>query len=362
MQPEGKAETLHNRSAKIEALGNIEIKVKNLSNRNDHLSFHTEETSRENKVEYEAAGRNERYPEGSQKELGWTLYEDESIHMRTPDGQNHERWSKYVYTRVSTESKITESRPAPLISGGRLRLDLDRLHNQDSKIIAGGTLSLENAKTILDNQETLGTKTITDKDTRHSYYRQYEKGRDVTGHRYRPYKPAPEVNSIRMGIWEFKENANIKQQSPETPNVENSRNVTALSAQNQINAQKPTAFQLPNNSLFAIAPNSKGYLIETDPAFANYRRWLGSDYMLSALQTEPTYIHKRLGDGYYEQRLVNEQIATLTGYRYLDGYQNDEEQFKALMNAGITFAQAHQLRIGVSLSEEQVAQLTSDIV
>ncbi|EQC00525.1 S-layer family protein [Photorhabdus temperata] len=38
--------------------------------------------------------------------------------------------------------------------------------------------------------------------------------------------------------------------------------------------------------------------------------------------------HKRLGDGFYEQRLIREQIVNLTGKRYLSGHQNDEEQFR----------------------------------
>ncbi|WP_165011116.1 S-layer family protein, partial [Neisseria yangbaofengii] len=67
-------------------------------------------------------------------------------------------------------------------------------------------------------------------------------------------------------------------------------------------------------------------------------------------------------NGYYEQKLVNEQIARLTGYRRLDGYANDEVQFKALMEAGITFAREQQLTPGIALSPEQVARLTSDIV
>ncbi|MBF0804060.1 hemagglutinin repeat-containing protein [Neisseria sp. 19428wB4_WF04] len=71
---------------------------------------------------------------------------------------------------------------------------------------------------------------------------------------------------------------------------------------------------------------------------------------------------KRLGDGYYEQKLVNEQIARLTGYRRLDGYTDDEAQFKALMEAGITFARGQQLAPGIALSPEQAARLTSDIV
>ena len=93
-----------------------------------------------------------------------------------------------------------------------------------------------------------------------------------------------------------------------------------------------------------------------------YRTWLGSDYMLKALQTDPNRTHKRLGDGYYEQRLINEQIARLTGYRRLDGYPNDEAQFQALMDAGISFARTQQLTPGIALSPEQVARLTSDIV
>ncbi|MDO4907526.1 hemagglutinin repeat-containing protein [Neisseria sp.] len=76
----------------------------------------------------------------------------------------------------------------------------------------------------------------------------------------------------------------------------------------------------------------------------------------------PAAAHKRLGDGYYEQKLVNEQVARLTGYRRLDGYGSDEEQFKALMEAGITFARGQQLTPGIALSPEQVARLTADIV
>ncbi|TLM99943.1 S-layer family protein, partial [bacterium] len=101
---------------------------------------------------------------------------------------------------------------------------------------------------------------------------------------------------------------------------------------------------------------------ETDPRFADYRTWLGSDYMLNALSLDPTYTMKRLGDGFYEQRLVREQVAALTGMRFLEGYANDEEQYRALMDNGITFARQHNLRPGVSLSAEQMAGLTSDIV
>ena len=60
--------------------------------------------------------------------------------------------------------------------------------------------------------------------------------------------------------------------------------------------------------------------------------------------------------------MVQDQIANLTGYRFLEGYASDEEQYKALMNNGVTFAKQYGLRPGIALSAAQIAQLTSDIV
>ena len=74
--------------------------------------------------------------------------------------------------------------------------------------------------------------------------------------------------------------------------------------------------RLPGSSLFALNAESGTYLIESDPQFTQYRQWLGSNYMLNALKLDPNNMHKRLGDGYYEQRLLNEQIAQLTGRRW----------------------------------------------
>ncbi|MEY4712486.1 MAG: hypothetical protein RIS88_1936, partial [Pseudomonadota bacterium] len=103
-------------------------------------------------------------------------------------------------------------------------------------------------------------------------------------------------------------------------------------------------------------------LVETDPRYTQYRTWLGSDYLLSAIALDPAALQKRLGDGFYEQRLVREQVAQLTGRRFLAGYASDEEQFRALMDNGATFARSHDLRPGIALTAEQMAQLTSDIV
>ncbi|MDE9416328.1 hemagglutinin repeat-containing protein [Acinetobacter nosocomialis] len=121
--------------------------------------------------------------------------------------------------------------------------------------------------------------------------------------------------------------------------------------------------KVPNNALYSKNPDSRAnYLVETDPAFSNYRNWLSSDYMLNGLGLDPALQQKRLGDGYYEQRMVQDQVAQLTGYRFLQGYGSDEEQYKALMNNGLSYAKQYNLRPGIALTPEQMAQLSSDIV
>nr|WP_308469408.1 DNA/RNA non-specific endonuclease [Acinetobacter bereziniae] len=135
------------------------------------------------------------------------------------------------------------------------------------------------------------------------------------------------------------------------------------SIQYEIRTLQSTEIKVPNSALYRVNANSKaGYLIETDPSFTNYKTWLSSDYMLDALGLDPALKQKRLADGLYEQRLVQDQIANLTGYRFLEGYANDDEQYKALMNNGVSFAKLYGLRPGIALTSAQTAQLTSDIV
>ncbi|WP_425526504.1 hemagglutinin repeat-containing protein [Xanthomonas oryzae] len=118
----------------------------------------------------------------------------------------------------------------------------------------------------------------------------------------------------------------------------------------------------PTGSLFTLRPTSGHYLVETDPQFTDYRSWLGSDYLLSQMGYSADTLQKRLGDGYYEQKLVREQIGQLTGRRFLEGYKSDEAQYQALLDAGATIGKAWNLRPGVALTQAQMAQLTSDIV
>jgi len=117
--------------------------------------------------------------------------------------------------------------------------------------------------------------------------------------------------------------------------------------------------QLPASSLYTInAGNPNAPLVETDPAFTNYGKWLSSDYMLTALGLDPALTQKRLGDGFYEQHLLLQQTAQLTGNYYLGDYTNLDLQYQALMDAGVSFAQSYGLRPGIALSATQIVLST----
>lgn len=52
----------------------------------------------------------------------------------------------------------------------------------------------------------------------------------------------------------------------------------------------------------------------------------------------------------------------ISSHRFLGNNTSDQEQFQALMDAGVTYSQALKLRSGIAQSAEQVARLSSDIV
>ena len=121
--------------------------------------------------------------------------------------------------------------------------------------------------------------------------------------------------------------------------------------------------RVPSNSLFSVTPTSNSqYLIETDPNFSDYRKWLSSDYMLKLVDYDPGVVQKRLGDGFYEQNLIRSEVTALTGKRFLSGYYSDEDQYQALMNNAVAFAKQNNLQVGKELSTEQLANLKTDIV
>jgi filamentous hemagglutinin len=120
---------------------------------------------------------------------------------------------------------------------------------------------------------------------------------------------------------------------------------------------------LPASGLYSLqtAPGQP-YLIATDPRLTSYTRFISSDYMLGQLGLNPQTTAKRLGDGLYEAQMVRIQITQLTGRVYLQGYTNNEDEYRALMTNGVNAAQAFGLEPGIALSAAQMDALTSDIV
>ncbi|MDO3564638.1 hemagglutinin repeat-containing protein, partial [Ralstonia pseudosolanacearum] len=120
---------------------------------------------------------------------------------------------------------------------------------------------------------------------------------------------------------------------------------------------------LPNNALYRVVrdPGSR-VLVETDPRFTNFRQWTSSDVMLSQFRNDPGATLKRIGDGFYEQQLIQQQIIRATGQRFIGDYTSNEDEYKALLAAGVAAGKAFGLNVGTALTDEQMARLTTDIV
>ncbi|MEE5045134.1 filamentous hemagglutinin N-terminal domain-containing protein [Pseudomonas alliivorans] len=113
-------------------------------------------------------------------------------------------------------------------------------------------------------------------------------------------------------------------------------------------------------STFVSKPQK--YLIETNPVLTELKQFMSSDYLLAGLGYDPEVSAKRLGDGLYEQRLVQQAVVARTGQAFIQGQTSNEAQFKYLMNNAIASKEQLSLAVGVSLSSQQVAALTHDIV
>ncbi|WP_342310466.1 hemagglutinin repeat-containing protein [Burkholderia pyrrocinia] len=119
---------------------------------------------------------------------------------------------------------------------------------------------------------------------------------------------------------------------------------------------------IPQGGLFkpTTTPNAS-YVIETNPAFTNQKNFISSDYFFGQLGVDLTHIPKHLGDGFYEQQLVRNEITSLTGKAVLGPYTDLQTMYQSLMAAGADLSKSLDLAVGASLSAEQVSKLTSNV-
>ncbi|MCG3364814.1 two-partner secretion domain-containing protein [Neisseria meningitidis] len=376
----GMADTFVNGSAGLEVQGDALMSVRNMQNINNHFKTETYLAKAEKQVrDYTVLGQNTYYQAGKDglfdNSHGKKDQTTATFHLNNGSRIEANQWHVRDYHIETYKERIIENRPAHITVGGNLTASGQNWLNKDSRIVVGGRIITDdlNQKEIT-NQSTTGkgrtdaVGTQWDSVTKKGWYSGRKRQRR-TERNHTPY------HDTQLFTHDFDTPVSVIQQNAASPSFQPAASAIKLIdgvSTAAVNGQRihtgnvvslnNATVTLPNSSLYTTHPDNKGWLVETDPQFADYRRWLGSDYMLQQLKLDTNHLHKRLGDGYYEQKLVNEQIHRLTGYRRLDGYRSDEEQFKALMDNGLTAAKTFGLTPGIALSSEQVARLTSDIV
>lgn len=281
-----------------------------------------------------------------------------------------------IRTITHTSEKQVQETQAGNISSGKDMILSGNVTNENSRITAGSTLTA-NSGTLDNIAEKNQVQKITFGTTQESYTKRKHRPHKAWRRHYRdqifmtPQKELDNPTSLDVGSYEGNTGKNPnKEDITQTmrDNVQQHLNPFATGKETNpgSTAGKETGGTLsfiPDSSLYKLHPEEKAkYLIETDPAFTNKKKFLSSDYMYNQLLWDNDKVNKRLGDGFYEQEFIRNQVTQLTGMRYLNGYTNDEEEYKVLMDAGIAYAKEYNLKPGISLTKEQMASLTSDIV
>ena len=380
-------DTVMNRSSDIESEGNISIKAKNLVNKKEIFETSFKES-----------------------------HEDISYKIPHLNAPNYYDAVRKFDRQILTAQIDKETADANIIASGNIKIDLDKdLTNHYSKIKAGKNLTV-NAGGTVENVGYQGTIHYYDRGNDYHYWK-YKKHRRmhircrwVYGTTVIPYYDHTmrdeegtdsECLSLLSGVGGVKINAadivnKTHQAKGKVGNLPESDAYFKTDAENHLTDEKlykekqdvstsvegkaddksaagkdnQTGDKLPdisslhiNSKIFKLTEDATAkYLIETNKKFADYHEFLSSDYLLERVKADPEKVGKRLGDGYFEQQFVLQQIGTLTGKKYLGDYGSDMEQFAALMNAGAVVAEAMDLKVGVALTAEQMASLTTDIV
>ena len=281
-----------------------------------------------------------------------------------------------IRTHTHTSEKQVQETRAGTISSGKDMTLTGNVTNENSRITAGAALQAKGG-TLENKADRNQIQKITFGTTQESYTKRKPRPHKARRRRYRreifmtPQKEMENPTSLDVGTYEGMTGKKpSREDMTETirDNVEKNLNPFDAGKERQpgTSAGKETGGILsfiPENSLYKLHPEETAtYLVETDPAFTNKKKFLSSDYMYEHLLWDHDKVTKRLGDGFYEQEIIRNQITGLTGMRYLEGFTNDEEQYKALMDAGIAYAKEYNLKPGIALTKEQMAALTSDIV
>ena len=346
----GKTEKIENRSAYLESGGNMTIGVNHLENRNEHFSTKNVLAGKTHHEEAVGQGQTDRFTLGGKGTAGAAYIERRRYvdHLYTPDGGDYDHFTTYIYDRSVYEDRIDTTDPAHIAAGGSLSLEAGRAVNDKSVMTAGKTLTIHGAE--IENRDEKGHKTVKEEGTATSYWTKRvhhgmnPRKRTETRTTRTGYIPADAVTDTTVIAAVDKAHTN--------PVYEGAKAEAYLSP----SERKP--LHISDSSLYHVTSDPTArYLVETDPAYADRKTFLSSDYFFRRMQYDPEKLEKRLGDGYYESQLVRDRLMQLKGK------PAGETEYKALMDAAVRWAQENKdVRIGMALTEDQKAALKEDIV
>ncbi|KON63250.1 filamentous hemagglutinin [Komagataeibacter europaeus] len=117
------------------------------------------------------------------------------------------------------------------------------------------------------------------------------------------------------------------------------------------------------SALFIADPDpSAHYLIETNPKYATFSGFYGSQYLVNRLG-DNTADYEFLGDSYFDTEFIQQQIVASTGQTFLgSSYETANEQMELLLDNAVSESNALDLTFGAALTASQQAALTQNIV
>jgi len=258
---------------------------------------------------------------------------------------------------VVHETRTLSTDPGLLLVNGDATLN-GTVINDKSQIVAGGKLTVNGPE--IRNVGATGERRVEHEGTSTGTYEKKEKKRGFLSSKTRykrrydepyPYRAVIAVEQIELPV----------------------AVVTGEQSGQRVSA--PPA--IPTHQGLSLHADAQSpYLVVTDPRLSGRGELVssdllfdlihapgglpGSDNPLNGLDSSGVPHGKRLGDGFYEQQIVSEQIRVATGQRFLAPFRDNDEQYRALLSAGAQLAKAEGLKIGEPLSPAQVRQLTTD--
>jgi filamentous hemagglutinin len=186
----GQAGTINNHSATIESAGDMTLAAGQINNINDRFTTGLVTVSQEQVTEYQHTGSPTRWNATDDGVFVDGNSADGLRNLNTPDdtGSNNDNFNQFDYTRTVEETRILESDPAKILAGGNMTLTGDRLLNDKSQVIAGGTLAIAGLQEVK-NDDVPGERRTTDVGSATHYYRIRHKGGDEQGRDRTAYTP-----------------------------------------------------------------------------------------------------------------------------------------------------------------------------